>query len=144
MVHRARMTSVYSKFVDTSPKGGRRFWCLPPLLLFFCLVVSLFMANSFLLLAHSRPDVTSAVDWALKANYLSTSFSLNLLFSKGVFFVCGSCFSFLERFGDEYFSWWYVQHNYAAIWHWHCLNALILYNILNLWLFLSIQFFCYF
>ena len=26
-------------------------------------------------------------------------------------------FCLFEQLGDEYFSWWCVQHNYAAIWH---------------------------
>ena len=36
--------------------------------------------------------------------------SLNLHFLKGRLFVWLVFFFFLEQWGDEYFSWWYVQH----------------------------------
>ena len=68
-------------------------------LLFFCLVLSLSLSYPFLLLAHS-PDL----------------FFTNLHFLKGRLFCVALAFCLFEWLGEEYFSW-YVQHNYAAIWH---------------------------
>ena len=41
---------------------------------------------------------------------LLSSFSLNLHFAKGRLFCVALVFSLFERLGDEYVSWWYVQH----------------------------------
>ena len=60
---------------------------------FFCHVLSLFLSYPFLCLAHS-PDL----------------FFPKSPFSERQAVLCGSCFIFFERLGDEYFSWWYVQH----------------------------------
>ena len=89
-------------------------------LLFFCLVLLLFLSYPFFCF------------WPIPM----TSFPLNLHFPKGRF-LFGSCQLWFEQLGDEYFSWWYVQHNLC------CHMALVLafvhwYSIFNLQLFLSI------
>ena len=58
-----------------------------------------------------------------------TSFPTDLRFPNSrLFCVAFAFFVLFERLGDEYFSWWYVQHMH-------------LYSIVNLRLFLSILFY---
>ena len=102
-------------------------WCLPPiwnlravglislfyiyLLLFFCLVLSLFLSYPFLLLAHF-PDFFS----------LQQLPTLNFHLLKGRLF-CVALVSFFEHLEGEYVSWWYMLPYgtavglYAFIWY---------------------------
>ena len=77
-----------------NPCFWSHFSVLSPLL-FFCLVLLLFLP--YILFFCFRP-------------ILPTSFPLNLYFPKGRLFWVDLVFCFFERLGDEYFSWWSVQH----------------------------------